>query len=55
MASKFPVRTLVLMTLTLFAFIWFWWQTHLPKPEQTPHHPPMRVIQWISLDQDAGP
>ncbi|MGV3621978.1 MAG: hypothetical protein ACO1OB_14245 [Archangium sp.] len=25
---RFPTRTLILMTAALFAFVWFWWQTH---------------------------
>ena len=25
---RFPTRTLILMTAALFAFVWFWWQSH---------------------------
>ncbi len=25
---RFPMRTLMLMILTVFAFVWFWCQTH---------------------------
>lgn len=25
---KFPTRTIVLMVLTLFSFVWFFWKTH---------------------------
>ena len=26
--KRFPVRTLLLMIIALFAFVWFWCQTH---------------------------
>jgi hypothetical protein len=26
--KRFPMRTLLLMILALFAFVWFWCQTH---------------------------
>ena len=33
--NRFPPRTLILMTLALFAFAWFWWRMH-PKPARPP-------------------
>jgi len=35
MAPRFPLRTLLLMVLTLLAFAWFYWNTHRP-PRRTP-------------------
>lgn len=29
---RFPTRTLILMTLALFAFVFMWWQTHRAQP-----------------------
>ncbi len=47
---RFPLRTLLLMILALFAFAWMWWTTHRPHPPpsvtgpQLPHAIPVRPI-----------
>jgi len=46
--SRFPVRTLILMTLALFAFISFWWRTH-----QQPAGAPVIPVQMIVIDGGA--
>lgn len=44
--SRFPARTLILMTLALFAFVWFWWRTH-----QEPTRAPVMVpVQMVVID-----
>lgn len=48
---RFPTRTLVLMTLTLVAFAWFWWQTHALAAKAAPGGPP--GIRLVALP-DAG-
>lgn len=30
--ARFPTRTLILMTLALLSFAWFWWKTHQTRP-----------------------
>ena len=34
--ARLPNRTLILMTLALFAFAWFWWKTHQQPAPRTP-------------------
>ncbi len=47
MHSKFPARTIVLMALTLVAFVWFWWQTHVAQEQKAPTY---KVVKVISLE-----
>lgn len=47
MHSKFPARTIVLMALTLVAFVWFWWQTHVMQEQKAPTS---KVVKVISLE-----
>lgn len=50
---RFPTRTLVLMTLALFAFAWFWWRTHKPAPQKTVSATPR--MELIVLDDGGMP
>ena len=47
---RFPTRTLILMSLALFAFAWMYWQMHNAKPARTAM--PANV-EWIDLT-DGG-
>ena len=58
MHSKFPARTIVLMALTLVAFVWFWWQTHSMQGAKPQSAPIYKVVKVNSLepvlDADGG-
>lgn len=43
---KFPTRTIVLMVLTLFSFLWFFWKTHQRSP-------PLTITPVVLLDGGA--
>ncbi|MDX2015335.1 MAG: hypothetical protein SFW67_34400 [Myxococcaceae bacterium] len=45
--DRFPTRTLVLMVLTLVAFVWFWLQTHRRSAASSD---PLRVTPVVRLD-----
>jgi hypothetical protein len=46
--ARFPTRTLVLMTLALLSFVWFWWRTHqvqnAPPPAPVQPNSPLPVL-----------
>ena len=49
LVSRFPARTLILMTLALLAFVSFWWRTH-----QEPTRAPLLVpVQMVLIDGGA--
>ncbi len=53
MRARFPTRTLVLMVLTLLAFGWMYWQTHLNAPPP-PQHKATPPVQIIAVPLDGG-
>lgn len=44
---KFPTRTIVLMVLTLFSFLWFFWKTHQRSS------PTLTITPIVMLDGGA--
>ena len=44
---KFPTRTIVLMVLTLFSFLWFFWKTHQRSA------PTLTITPVVMLDGGA--
>ncbi|MFT3707993.1 MAG: hypothetical protein QM817_10090 [Archangium sp.] len=52
--ARFPTRTLVLMTLALFAFVWFWWRTHQnAAPKQPDQTQPISLVP-VTVLMDGG-
>jgi len=35
---RFPLRTMILMILTLASFVWFYWATHRTAAPAPPRH-----------------
>ena len=42
--KRFPTRTLLLMIIALFAFVWFWCQTH-PSANRPPRPVDVEIRQ----------
>jgi hypothetical protein len=46
--SRFPLRTIILMILTLAAFVWFYWNTHRAPP------PKVREVHEVQVSPIGG-
>jgi len=43
-SQRFPLRTIILMSLALAAFVWFYWNTHQPRRGQASQVQDVHVI-----------
>jgi hypothetical protein len=49
---RFPLRTIVLMVLTLLTFGWYYWQTHDARRHAQPPPPHAQQVEVVPMGGD---